>query len=109
MARLDKSGRIRAATAVADLGWPPGTRLRADVRGRRIVLRPEPAGQAAVTAREQIVVPAAARQLAGIGESDPVLLAALPAGQILIIHPAPEIARLLRRTHARILGGRHGR
>lgn len=109
MGRLDGSGRVRAMSAVADLGWAPGTRLRADVHSRRVVLVPDPAGLAAITSRAQVVLPIAARHLAAIGDSEPVLLAALPARQILIIHPAVEIARMLRRTHARILGGRDDR
>jgi hypothetical protein len=108
MSRLDRSGRIPAAAAVEEMGWPAGTRMRVDVRSWRLVLLAAPAGPATVTARAQIAVPVASRRLAGIGDGSMVMLAAFPAGQVLVVHPASEIVRLLRRTHARILGSRYG-
>jgi len=105
--RIDRSGRIPAAAAVAALGWAPGAALRLEVRHRRIVLRPAASGSPArgsVTARAQIVVPAAARTLAGITAGSTVVLAACEARQVLVVHAAVDVVRLLRCIHAQILG-----
>jgi hypothetical protein len=68
----------------------------AEVRSRRIVLWTAPSQPAAVTDRAQF----AARRLAGIGEGSTVVVAALLGPQLLLVHPAAEVVRLLRRTHA---------
>lgn len=106
--RVERNGRIPAAAALTALGWDRGTRLRAHARGRRIVLLAADgdAATATVTSRAQIAVPIAVRRLAGIDSGATVLLAAIIERQIIVVHRAVDVARLLRRAHARILGGR---
>jgi len=107
--RVEGTGRIPAAAVVAALGWPPGTGLRAGATGRRIVLEVAVSdlATAAVTSRAQITVPVAVRRLAGIDAGSAVVLAAIVGQQVLVVHQAADVVRLLRRTHMRILGGRH--
>ena len=52
-------------------------------------------------------LPASARQMCAIGPGQPLLLVALVAHDLLVIHPASTVIRLLAHLHAEIIGSRH--
>jgi hypothetical protein len=106
VARLDRSGRLSARTLLGALDWLPGHRLDIDVCDAAIVVTASAAGRHAVDRRGDLALPAAARNMCGIGSDQPVVLAAYPAAGVLVVHPAATLARLLADLHHRLaLGG----
>jgi len=80
--RVDPSGRILATAAAAVLDWPVGTRLRAELIGRSVVLRVDDLGRARtagadITLRAKIGLPVAVRHLCAIEPGSVVVLATL--------------------------------
>ncbi|WP_203862905.1 hypothetical protein [Plantactinospora mayteni] len=59
-----------------------------------------------VGSRAELPLPASARQMCAIVPGQPLLLAALVAHDLLVIHPASTVTRLLADLHARAIGGR---
>jgi hypothetical protein len=64
------------------------------------------AGQHVVGSRRELPLPASVRQMSGVVPGQPLLLAALVAHDLLVIHPAGAVARLLTDLHAQVIGGR---
>ncbi|MFC6023815.1 hypothetical protein ACFP2T_47645 [Plantactinospora solaniradicis] len=105
--RPDAAGRVTARGLVRALRWPPGHRLRVDVTDGTVLITSAPDGIHVVGTREELPLPAAARHLTGITPGQTVLLVALPAHDLLFVHPSNTITRLLTDLHARILGDPH--
>ncbi|MBE1491012.1 hypothetical protein [Plantactinospora soyae] len=95
VARPDAAGRVTARGLVRALRWPPGHRLRVDVTDSTVLITSAPDGIHMVGTREELPLPAAARHLTGITPGETVLLVALPAHDLLLVHPSNTITRLL--------------
>jgi len=106
--KVERNRRIPAAAALGALGWGRGMVLRAHACGRRIVILAAHGGAATatVTTRAQIAVPIAVRRLARIDSGATVVLAAIVERQIMVVHLATDVVRLLRRRRARATAGR---
>lgn len=109
IARVDRSGRVSARSLLDQLGWRPGHRLRVDVFDGAILIWPATDGLPLVGARGDLVLPVAVRQMCAINTGDLVVLAAEHTRDLLIVHPAATVARLLADLHARLTADGHGR
>jgi hypothetical protein len=109
MARIDRSGRLHERHLLRILGWTPGHRLTLDVAHDLIVVRPAPTGPHILDHRGALHLPAAARHMCGIHPGPPVVLAASLADDVLVIHPAELVARLLATHYADATGAHHER
>ncbi|MFU8849486.1 hypothetical protein ACNAW0_00605 [Micromonospora sp. SL1-18] len=105
VARPDADGRVAARALLQALRWPAGHRLHIDATGGLLLITAAPDGTHAVGTRGALPLPTAARQLCSINPHRPVLLAAIPARDLLIVHPSNTITRLLADLHAAVLGG----
>ncbi|MGC4755565.1 hypothetical protein [Micromonospora trifolii] len=101
--RPDAAGRVTARALLRALGWTPGLTLHVDVVTGAILITPAADGAHIVGTREELPLPAAARHLCGIATGEPVLLAALPRQNRIVVHPSNTIAGVLADLHARIL------
>ncbi|MGC4834844.1 hypothetical protein ACLQ3D_10115 [Micromonospora vinacea] len=101
--RPDAAGRVTARALLRALGWTPGLTLHVDVVTDAILITPAAEGAHAVGTREELPLPAAARHLCGIAPGEPVLLAALPRQNRIVVHPSNTITAVLADLHARIL------
>ncbi|MGH3712477.1 MAG: hypothetical protein ACRDT4_03310 [Micromonosporaceae bacterium] len=108
MARLDRSGRLSARDLLGVLGWRPGHRVDIGIVEGVLVAASAASGQHVVRGRGELSLPAAARRMCGLPPGVPVLLAASPAQNVLVLHPASAVARLLVEHHARLAGGDDG-
>ncbi|MEU7613876.1 hypothetical protein [Micromonospora sp. NPDC049204] len=102
--RPDAAGRVTARALLRALGWTPGLTLHVDVLTDAILITPAAEGAHAVGTREELPLPASARHLCGIATGEPVLLAALPCQNRIVVHPSNTITAVLAGLHARILG-----
>ncbi|MEV0561441.1 hypothetical protein [Dactylosporangium sp. NPDC050588] len=109
IARLDHSGRVSARSLLGLLGWRPGHRLRVDVIDGAILIWPASDGRPLVGARGDLALPVAVRQMCAIDTGDLVVLAAEHTHDLLIVHPAAMVARLLADLYTRLTAGGHGR
>ncbi|SCE94509.1 hypothetical protein GA0074695_2347 [Micromonospora viridifaciens] len=105
VARPDADGRVSARALLRALRWPAGHRLHIDVTDGLLLITARPDGKQTVGARGALPLPVAARQMCGIHPHQVVLLAAIPARDLLIVHPSNTITRLLAHLHAAVLGG----
>jgi hypothetical protein len=103
----DRSGRVTERVLLNALRWGPGQRIHIRPQAGILVIVAAAAGRHAVGSRGELPLPAAARQMCGIAAGQPVLLAAFPAHDLLVIHPARRVARLLADLHAQAIGVRH--
>jgi hypothetical protein len=62
-----------------------------------------------VGARGDLALPVAARTMSGIDSGEPVVLVANPSSDVLVIHTAATVAKLLTQCHARLVGGHDDR
>lgn len=108
LARLDRSGRVNARPLFDALGWGTGHRVDIAVVAGALVVGAAPTGPNIVGSRAVLTLPAAARSMCGIEPGHPVVLLASPSQNLLVIHPAGTIIRLLVQHHARLEGARHG-
>ena len=105
VARPDADGRVVARALLRALRWPPGHRLHIDVTDGLLLVTAGPGGRHTVGARGALPLPVAARQMCGINSHQAVLLAAIPARDLLVVHPSNTITRLLADLHATVLQG----
>lgn len=105
VARPDADGRVAARALLRALGWPSGHRLHVDVSDGLLLITARADGMHAVGARGALLLPVAARQMCGINPHQVVLLAAVPARDLLVVHPSNTITRLLANLHAAVLKG----
>ncbi|MFJ8578411.1 hypothetical protein [Micromonospora sp. NPDC093277] len=103
-ARPDAAGRVTARPLLRALGWKPGLALHIDVVYATVLIAPAPNGAHVVGTREELPLPAVTRHLCGIAPGEPVLLAALPRQNRILVHPSNTITAVLADLHARILG-----
>ncbi|WP_203862701.1 hypothetical protein [Plantactinospora mayteni] len=89
------------------LRWPAGHRIDIHPQREMLVLASAPAGQHVVGSRGELPLPASARQMCAIVPGQPLLLAALVAHDLLVIHPANTVVRLLADLHAQAISGHH--
>ena len=104
VARVDPCGRVSARSVCAAMGWQPGQHLAITIRHGTILLTASDVGRLAVAGRNELGLPAAARQLCAIMPGSWVLLAALTQRGVMIIHPQGAVTRLLVDLHHQLLG-----
>jgi hypothetical protein len=102
-ARIDRSGRVHERALLRALGWGPGHRLELDAVDGLIVVASAPAGRHIIDGRGGLPLPATARRMCGIKPGPPVVLAAAVANQVLVIHGAATVARLLAAHYTDLL------
>lgn len=108
MARLDASDRLSARGLLAGLRWDAGHRVDLAVVAGVVVVGSAATGLHPVGGRGELALPAAARRMCGIVPGAPVLLAACPARDVLVVHPASTVTDLLlRRWYTEHGGGHH--
>lgn len=105
MARPDRSGRVTERHLLRALRWGPGHRLDLDVRDRVLFDASAAAGQHRVGPRGELHLPGTSRRMCGIEPGQPLVLAAMMAHGLLMIHPASTVARLLADLHSEMTGG----
>ncbi|WP_426503083.1 hypothetical protein ACPPVO_36425 [Dactylosporangium sp. McL0621] len=93
--RLDPSGRISARALLHLLGWPPGHRVTFDITASVITATSDPAGRHTIGATGLLATSAPIRQLCNLAVGDLVVLLADPAHDLLLVHPARTVVRLL--------------
>ena len=71
-----------------------------------LVVGSKPGGLHVVGSRGVLTLPAAARSMCGIQPGGAVVLLASPTQNVLVVHPASTVTRLLAKHHGR-LGGDH--
>jgi bifunctional DNA-binding transcriptional regulator/antitoxin component of YhaV-PrlF toxin-antitoxin module len=109
LARLDRSGRIYARPLLDALGWRAGHRVDIAVVAGVLVAASTPRGLHVVGSRGVLTLPAAARSMCGIEPGVPVVLLASPAENVLVVHPASTVTRLLAQHHGRLEGDHNDR
>jgi hypothetical protein len=102
-ARIDRSGRVHERALMRALGWGPGHRLDLDSIDGLIVVASAPAGRHVIDGHGGLPLPAAARRMCHIEPGPPLVLAAAIADQVLVIHPAAMVARLLAAHYTDLL------
>lgn len=105
----DRSGRVTERGLLRALGWYPGHRISIHPRAGMLIVASALAGPQVVGSRGELPLPAIARQMCAIAPGRPLVLAALVAHDLLVIHPASTIARLLAGLHVQVIGGRRDR
>jgi len=108
MARMDRSGRLSVRPMLTHLGWRPGDRVTVDVVHRMVVVVAG-AGRHALGCRGDLALPVAVRQLCGIDPHEPVIVAAYPARNMMVIQPLDPVTALLTEFHTHLVGDRHAR
>jgi hypothetical protein len=94
--RIDSAGRIADRTVISALGWRCGDRLTLTAEAGVVTARRDPAGMAAMTAKPYIAIPAALRRRCGLRPGDRVLLAAVPADDILAAYSLAVVDLAIR-------------
>jgi hypothetical protein len=101
----DRSGRVTESAVLQALHWGPGQRIDVRPRAGILVIVPAPAGRHVVGSRGELPLPSAVRKMCGVVAGQPLLLAAFPSQDLLVIHPARTVARLLADLHVQAIGG----
>ncbi|MET8907575.1 AbrB/MazE/SpoVT family DNA-binding domain-containing protein [Micromonospora sp. NPDC004551] len=91
------------------MGWQPGRGLDIQPHQRALVIGTAQNGRYKVGSRGALPLPAPVRRMCGIEPGEPVLLAALIAQGLLVVHPVSTVARLVADLHIQMAGGRHVR
>jgi hypothetical protein len=105
MACPDRSGRVTERALLHALNRSPGQRVNIRPQAGILVIALAPAGRYVVGSRGELPLPVAARRMCRIVVGRPLLLAAFPGHDLLVIHPARTVARLLADLHAEAIGG----
>jgi hypothetical protein len=109
LVKIDASGRLASRALVEALGWSPATNLTLALwQGAAVLIRRDPNGTATADCSLRVNVPVALRARCALRSGDPVLMAASPAHQILLIYTVPLLDQLLSQTHERIRSGDQG-
>ena len=110
MVKIDASGRLASRALLETLGWSPATTLTLALwQGAAVLVRRDPNGTATADRGLRVNVPVALRARCALRSGDPVLMAASPAHQILLIYPVPFLDQLLSQTHELIRSGGQAR
>jgi bifunctional DNA-binding transcriptional regulator/antitoxin component of YhaV-PrlF toxin-antitoxin module len=102
--RIDRSGRVHERFLLRELGWEPGQQWEMDTMHGMILIAATRSGQHTVDVRGAISLPAALRHLCGIEPGPPLVLAAVVPEQVMVIHPADTVARLLAAHYTDLIG-----
>lgn len=100
MARPDLSGRISIRGLLATLAWTTEVRLDLGITAGMMIFAVRVAGQHGVAGPGTIKLPSPARRLIGLAPGEPVLLAACPAEDLLLVIPAVAVGDWLHRRLA---------
>jgi hypothetical protein len=103
----DRSGRVTERAVLQALHWAPGQRIDIRPQAGMLVIVSTSAGRQVVGSRGELPLPAAARRMCGIAAGEAVLLAAFPSADLLMIHAARAVVRLLADLHAPAIGVGH--
>lgn len=109
MAVPSSCGRVTAQQVLHPLGWEPGRRLDIQPYEGMLVVCSAHGGRHQIGSRGELPLPAPARRMCGIKPGQPVLLAALVTHDLLVVHPAGTVVRLLADLHTRLAGAGHVR
>jgi bifunctional DNA-binding transcriptional regulator/antitoxin component of YhaV-PrlF toxin-antitoxin module len=93
-------------TVLTALDWHTGQRIDITTVHDTIIVHAAPTGLHTVGARGDLTLPAAARALSGIPADSPVVLAAIPSENLLLVHPLATVACLLC-THYATMDDHH--
>jgi hypothetical protein len=96
IARIDASGRVCERAIVTALGWAGGDRLTLTAEAGVVTARRHPGGMVTLPASAYITIPAALRHRCGLEPGDQVLLAALPAEDILAAYSLAVVDQAIR-------------
>lgn len=107
MAVPSRCGRVAAQPILRALGWQPGHRLDIHPHRRVLVIASAKDGRDRVGSRGALPLPASSRRMCRIGHGEPVLLAALVAHDLVVVHPIGAVTRLLADLHIEVAGGDH--
>lgn len=107
MAVPSRCGRVAAQHILRALGWQPGHRLDIQPHQGVLVIASADDGRHRVGSRGALPLPASIRRMCPIGHDAPVLLAALVAHDLIVVHPVGAVARLLADLHVQVAGGDH--
>ena len=94
--RIDASGRIADRAVISALGWASGDRLTLTADAGVVTARRDPGGMITLPARAYIAIPAALRRRCGLEPGDRVLLAAVPADDILAAYSLAVVDQAIR-------------
>src|SRR6266536_1889077 len=100
----DRSGRVTERAVFQALHWSPGHRIDICPRAGTIVIASAAAGRDMLGSRGELPLPAAVRQMCGIVSGEPLLLAAFPAHDLLVIHSTRAVALVLTDLHTQAIG-----
>ena len=95
LARVDRSGRVADRTVTGALGWRGGDRLTLTAGAGVVVIRRDPSGLVTLPPRSCVPIPAALRHRCGLLPGDPVLLAAVPAEEIMTAYSLAVVDQAL--------------
>lgn len=109
MAVPSSCGRVVAQHLLQGLGWTPGRRLNIQPRQGMLIVGSAHDGRHQIGSRSELPLPAPARRMCGIKSGQPVLLAAFVTHDLLVVHPASTVIRLLADLHTRLAGAGHVR
>ena len=96
VARIDASGRICERAIIAVLGWVGGDRLTSTADAGVVTARRDPGGMVTLPASGYITIPAALRRRCGLEPGDQVLLAAVPAADLLAAYSFAVVDQAIR-------------
>jgi hypothetical protein len=96
IARVDASGRICERAIISALGWAGGDRLTYTADAGVVTARRDPGGMVTLPASAYITIPSALRRRCGVEAGDQVLLAALPAQDILAAYSLAVVDEAIR-------------
>ena len=100
MGRLDSAGRIVDGVIVDPLHWRAGTRVHISTVAGVVLIRRDPDGLQAVTAKPGVTIPVAIRRGCGLLAGDRVLLAAIDSHDLLIAYPPRVVTTMVASWHA---------
>jgi hypothetical protein len=94
--RIDASGRVTDQAVSCALGWREGDRLTLTASPGIVTARRDSSGMVTVPARGCIAIPAVLRRRCGLLAGDRVLLAAIPAPEMLAAYSFAVVDQALR-------------
>lgn len=100
MARPDLSGRISIRGLLGALAWTSDVRLDLAITTEMMIFAVRVAGQHGVAGSGTIKLPSPARRLVGLVPGEPVLIAACPSEDLLLIIPTGVVDHWLRHSFA---------
>lgn len=104
-----RCGRVSAQHLLRALGWPPYHRVDIQPRHGMLVICSARDGRHQVGSRGDLPLPANARDMCRIAPGQPVLLAAIVAHDLLVVHPVSTVVRLLADLHTHLAGADNDR